>query len=164
MVSARIVEYHPERVLPLAEVRDRVLAQVRTQQAAAAARKDGEARLAALKQNPAETLPQDLVVSRTQTKDQPHQVIDAALRADIGKGPAVLGVDLGDEGYVAVKVVKRVEREANDPDNERIRPMVAQALSAAESMAYYEALKRRYKVEVKLKPATSEEAASAASK
>ena len=46
MVSARIVEHHPERILPLAEVRERVLAQVRADQAAAAAKKDGEALVA----------------------------------------------------------------------------------------------------------------------
>jgi peptidyl-prolyl cis-trans isomerase D len=164
LVSARIVEHQPERVLPLAEVRDRVLAQVRAKQAAAAARKDGEARIAALKANAAETLGAPLVLSRTKPEGQPRQVIDAALRADITKGPAAVGVDLGDQGYVALKVVKKVEREANDPDTERAKPYVSQAVSAAEQAAYYEALKRRYKTEVKpLAPATADEAASAAS-
>jgi peptidyl-prolyl cis-trans isomerase D len=164
LVSARIVEYHPERILPLAEVRDRVVTQVRLQQAAAAAKKEGEARVAALRQNANEALPQTLTLSRTQQQNQPRQVIDAVLRADIGKGPAAVGVDLGEQGYVAVKVVKRIDRDAKDPDNERARPFVAQTLSAAESAAYYEALKRRFKVDVKLKPVATEEAASAASK
>jgi peptidyl-prolyl cis-trans isomerase D len=164
LVSARVVEYHPERIQPLAEVRDRVLAQVRAQQAAAAARKDGEARVAALRQNPNETLPQTVTLSRSKPEGQPRQVVDAVLRADIAKGPAAVGVDLADEGFVAVKVVKRIERDPKDPDNERARPFVAQTLSAAESSAYYEALKRRNKVDVKLKTAAVEEAASAASK
>jgi peptidyl-prolyl cis-trans isomerase D len=149
LVSAHIVEHHPERTLPLAEVRQQVLDQVKAEQAAAAARKDGEARVAALKQNAGESLPQTLVLSRTKPEGQPRQVVDAALRADIGKGPAALGVDLADQGYVALRVNKRIEREANDPDNERARPYVQQALSAAESAAYYDALKRRYKVDIK---------------
>jgi len=164
LVSARIVEYHPERIQPLAEVRDRVLTQVRAQQAAAAARKDGEARVATLRQNPNEALPQTLTLSRSQTEKQPRKVIDAVLRADLAKGPAVAGVDLGDEGFVAIRVVKRIERAPSDPDNERARPFVAQTLSAAESAAYYEALKRRYKVDVTLKAQAADDAASAASK
>ena len=164
MVSARVVEHHPERILPLAEVRERVLGQLRTQQAAAAAKKDGEARVAAIRQNPAEALPLTVTLSRSQPQGQPRQVIDAVLRADIGKGPVAVGADLGEQGFVAVKVVKRVDRDANDPDNERARPFLAQTLSAAEAGAYYEALKRRFKVDLKLAATASEEAASAASK
>jgi peptidyl-prolyl cis-trans isomerase D len=145
-------------------VRERVLAQVRAKQAAAAARKDGEARIAALKANAAETLGAPLVLSRTKPEGQPRQVIDAALRADITKGPVAVGVDLGDQGFVALKVVKKVEREANDPDTERAKPYVSQAVAAAEQAAYYDALKRRYKTEVSpLAPASADEAASAAS-
>jgi len=162
LVSARVVEHHPERVLPLAEVRDRVLAEVKAQQAAALARKDGEARVAALKQNASETLPQTVQLSRTKPEGQGRQVIDAVLRADINKGPAVIGIDLGKEGYVAAKVVKHLDRPADDPDNERARPYVSQALSAAENAAYYDALKRRYKVDIKAEAAA--EVASAASK
>lgn len=166
LVSARIVEHRPERVLPLAEVRERVITEVRAKQAAAAAKKDGEARVAALKANAAEMLGTPLVLSRTKPEGQPRQVVDAALRADLSKGAAALGVDLGNEGFVVLKVVKKVDREANDPDTERAKPYVAQALAAAEQMAYYDALKRRYKTEVKPLAAApvADEAASAASK
>lgn len=166
LVSARIVEHRPERVLPLAEVRERVITEVRAKQAAAAAKKDGEARVAALKANAAEMLGTPLVLSRTKPEGQPRQVVDAALRADLSKGAAAVGVDLGDEGFVVLKVVKKVDREANDPDTERAKPYVAQALAAAEQMAYYDALKRRYKTEVKPLAAApvADEAASAASK
>ena len=163
LVSARVIEHHPERVQPLAEVRDRVLAEVKAQQAAAAAKKDGEAKVASLKANAAEALPQTVQLSRTKPEGQARQVVDAVLRADIAKGPAVIGIDLGKEGYVAAKVVKRIDRPADDPDNERAKPYVAQALSAAESAAYYDALKRRYKVDIKA-AALAADAASAASK
>jgi hypothetical protein len=56
-----------------------VLEQLKVEQAAAAARKDGEARMAALKQNPADTLGQSLLVSRA-IQGQPRQVVEAALR------------------------------------------------------------------------------------
>jgi peptidyl-prolyl cis-trans isomerase D len=165
LVSARIIEHRPERVLPLAEVRERVLAAVRASQAAAAAKKDGEARVAVLKQNPAENLGPALAVSRTRPEGQPRDVIDAALRADITKGPVAVGVALGEQGYVAVKVVKKLEREANDPDAERAKPYIGQALASAEQAAYYDALKRRYKTEITpAKAASADEAASGTAK
>lgn len=163
LVSARIVEHHPERILPLAEVRERVLAQLRADQAAAAAKKDGEALVEALRKNPAESAGPTITVSRTRPEGQARPVVDAVLRADLGKDPVAIGVDLGAEGYVAARVLKLAERDAKDPDNERARPYVAQALSAAESAAYYELLKRRLKVEVKA-PAASADAASGAAK
>ncbi|MFO1340606.1 MAG: SurA N-terminal domain-containing protein [Burkholderiaceae bacterium] len=163
LVSARVVEHHPERILPLAEVRDRVLAQVRADQAAAAARKDGEALVATLRKNPAEAAGATITVSRTRPEGQARPVVDAVLKADLSKGPAAIGVDLGAEGYVAARVLKLAERDAKDPDNERAKPYVAQALSAAESAAYYDLLKRRLKVEIKV-PAASSDAASAPAK
>ena len=160
LVSARIVDYKPERVQPLADVKAQVLEKLRSSQATAAAKKDGEALLASIRKNPAEALPQTLTVSRTQAQSAPRQVIEAALKADLGKGPVAVGVDLGEQGYAVVKVLKIVPREAADPDNERARPFVNQALAAAESQAYYEALKKRYKVDIQLPAADS--AASAA--
>ncbi|WP_374673783.1 SurA N-terminal domain-containing protein [Ideonella sp.] len=149
LVSARVIEHRPERVRPLAEVREQVLGLVRVEQAAAAARKDGEARLAALKQNPAEALAQPaVVVSRTQPQGQPRPVVDAVLRADIAKGPAAVGVDLGEQGYAVARVAKRLPRDGGDPDNERARPFLRQAMASAQAEAYYEALKRRHQVKV----------------
>ena len=98
-----------------------------------------------------------------QSREQPRPVIEAVLRADLSKGPAVIGVDLGNDGFMVARVVKRVDRDAKDPDNERAKSYVAQTVTAAESAAYYEALKRRYKVKLE-KAAGVAEAASAASK
>ncbi|OYT88147.1 MAG: peptidylprolyl isomerase [Burkholderiales bacterium PBB6] len=163
LVSARVVEYHPERVLPLVEVRAQVLEQVRIEQAASAARKDGQARVEALKKSPEDKLPQSLMVSRTGAQGLPRQIIDAALRADVSKGAVAVGVDMGNQGFVAMKVVRQVPREATDADVERARPYVAQALAAAESAAFLEALKKRFKVEVKLPAATAAADAAASS-
>ena len=89
-----------------------------------------------------------VVVSRTQAAGQPREVVEAALRADLAQGPAVQGVDLGERGFAVLRVVKVVAREANDPDNARAQPYVARALAEAESAAYYDSLKRRFKVEL----------------
>ncbi|TDM09187.1 MAG: peptidylprolyl isomerase [Ideonella sp. MAG2] len=162
LVSARIVEHKPERVLPLAEVKAQVLERVRTEQATKAARTEGEARLAAVKAKPTEMQAPSQTISRTQAQNLPRPVVEAVLKADISKGPAVVGVDLGSEGYAVVKVNKLVAREATDPDNERAKPFVSQALAKAEEAAYYEALKRRLKVKITA-PASASTAASAPS-
>jgi peptidyl-prolyl cis-trans isomerase D len=164
MVSARVVEYRPEQVRPLNEVRADVLKSVLIEQAAAAARKDGEARLAALRAAPNESLGASLTVSRTQTQGLTRQVVDAALQANISKGPAVVGVDLGTAGYGVLKVVGQVKREATDPDAERARPYITQALGTAETAAFYEGLKRRMKVTIKAAAPVAQDAAASAIK
>jgi len=148
LVSARIVAYKPERAQPLADVKDKVRDAVRRTQAAAAARKDGEAKVAALRKDAAETLPQSATVSRSQRGQVPPPVLDAALKADVGKGPAILPVDLGDAGFVALRVVKALPRDPADQQSEGAKGLVEQSLKDAESQAYFEALKARYKAKV----------------
>jgi peptidyl-prolyl cis-trans isomerase D len=151
LVSARVTDYHPEQVQPLAQVQAQVLEQLRAEQAAAAARKDGDALLATQKKDAGAALPLTVTVSRTQSQDIPSQVVKAALQADLsGKAPVAVGVDLGRQGYAVVKVLRVVERDtAKDADEPRARAAVDQAAAAAEAAAYFEWLKRRFKVEVK---------------
>ena len=69
-------------------------------QAAAMARKDGEARLAALKAAPghrAGRAPRSMV-SRAQARDLPREIVDAVLKAPTASLPGAIGVDLGDAG------------------------------------------------------------------
>jgi hypothetical protein len=55
-----------------------------------------------------------------------------------------------------------VPRAAGDADLARAKPYMAQALAQAEEAAYYDALKRRHKVELKLAAPAAPPAASAA--
>jgi peptidyl-prolyl cis-trans isomerase D len=148
MASARVIKHEPARTMPLAEVKDRVRAAVVAQQAAALARKDGEARLAAAKQSEV-ALPVKATVSRSQPQGLPRQVLDAVLKADVSKGPAIVGVDAGELGYVVARVLKVQAREVPPGGDAPLRAQVAQAWSAAETEAYLSALKQRYKAKVK---------------
>jgi peptidyl-prolyl cis-trans isomerase D len=151
LVSARITQYTPAATPPLAEVSTRVREKVVAIQAAALARKEGEARLAALKQAPATDLGTPLqVVSRAQAKDAPRPVIDAVLKAPTATLPAVTGVELGDDGFVVARVVKVLGRDPVAADATRAAAQYAQTWAAAEAQAYYAALKSRFKVEVNL--------------
>lgn len=150
LASARVVEYSPARALPLAEVKDKVRAQLIDEQAAALARKEGQARLAALKAaGPGEALPQSLTVSRAQPANLPRALLDAVLRADASKLPAAEGVDLGDEGYAVVRVMQVLPAELPKGGEDALRGQYAQVWGAAEADAYVAALKKRYKAEVK---------------
>ncbi len=150
LVAGRVVKYESAHVLPLADVKDRIRGRLVVAQAAALARKLGEARLAELRAAPATTMPETrLIVSRAQASEQPAAIVDAALKAPTATLPAYLGVDLGDPGYAVVKIGKVLGRDPVTADVTRAQSQYAQAWGDAESQAYYNALKSRFKVEIK---------------
>jgi peptidyl-prolyl cis-trans isomerase D len=142
--------------LPFAEVRDRVRERVLATRGAEAARKEGMDKLAAWKANPAQAeLPAAVVVSREEAQKQPQQVVEAALRADSAALPALVGVDLGAQGYAVVKVNKALPREAPAPAAAlQERQQYTQWWTAAEGLSYYNVLKDRFKTQIMVaKPA-----------
>jgi peptidyl-prolyl cis-trans isomerase D len=92
-------------------------------------------------------------------------VVDAVLRADATQLPQWVGVDLGAQGYVVVRVIKRVERAAPAADAQRQeRAQYAQWWMQAEGQAYYQWLQERLKVQIKVpRPANAVPAARSAS-
>jgi peptidyl-prolyl cis-trans isomerase D len=146
LASARIVEYMPAHTRPLAEVREQVLERVTTAQAAEMARKDGLALLAQLKQAPDTKLPDTAVVGRAAAPNVPPTVVDAVLRADATKLPQPLGVDLGEQGYMVVRVLSVMGPDMALVNQPNVQTQVVQALANAEAQAYYSALKDRFKV------------------
>ncbi len=162
LAAARIVQHQPARVQALAEVQAQVRARVVAEQAAAAARKTGEARLAALRAGAdASALPPALAFSRSNAQGQPRELVEAVLGADASKLPAWLGVSLGDAGYAVVRVNAVKPPAADAPELTQLLPRYAQAWGAAESQAYYNALKARYKVKVESAAVAAATAASA---
>lgn len=151
LVSGRITQYTPARTLPLAEVKDRVRARLQQQRGAELARKEGAEKLAAWKANPAvATLPAALVVSRDQTQQLPAQVVSATLSADASAVPVLVGVDLGPQGYAIVKVLKVVPREAQTATAQQDQAQYSQSWTSAESLAYFNVLKQRFKADIKV--------------
>lgn len=146
LASARVVLHQPARVLPLPEVRERVRERVVAEQAAAAARKEGEARLASLRTNLEGTLKDRATLSRMDPQGMPRVVMDAVLKADAGKLPVALGVDLAAAGYLVARVERVLPRQQSDAETKLLQGQYGQAFSQAEAQAYYEALKARYKV------------------
>ena len=164
LISGRIVQHTPARTLPLAEVKDRVRERVIAAQGAELAKKEGQAKLAAWQANPASaTLPEAITVSREQAQRIPAPVIEAALRADGTKLPAIVGVDLGAQGYAVMRVNKVLERDTKGANIAEDRQQVSTWWTNAEALAYYESLKARLKVEIKAaKPVAKKDELTAA--
>ena len=158
LVSGRLTQYTPARTRPLAEVKEVVRQRWLAVRGAEEARKDGAAKLSAWKAAPASaTLQGAVLVSRdpTQSPRQSVQLVEAALKADTAALPVFVGVDLGAQGYAVVKVVKVMAREpAQEAAAQQERNQYAQWWTSAESLAYYNTLKERFKTEIKVaKPA-----------
>ncbi|RZL92931.1 MAG: peptidyl-prolyl cis-trans isomerase [Variovorax sp.] len=150
LASGRVTQYTPARALPLEEVKDKVRAQLVAERAAALAKAEGEAKLAAWQANPAgANLGAPVMVSRLEAQSQPAPVIESALRADTGKLPVLVGVDLGAQGYAVVRVNKAVPRTPPVPEvAQQEKEQFAQAVAGAENAAYYDMLKNRFKAEI----------------
>ena len=165
-VAAHVVEYSPQHTRPLAEVHDLVVAAVRADMATQAAKKDGEARVAAALKDPALALPLTATVSRFQpSRDVPREVSEAAQKANLAKGPVTLGVALPGGGYAALRVLKSTPHAPTPAEAEQAKNAVLAATQDAEAQAVYDSLKARYKVKLyddRIARVTSQAASSAA--
>ena len=166
LAAGRVVQYAAAHQLPLNEVSAKVREKLVAQQAAALARKEGEARLAALQKTPEAALSgAPVTVSRAQLRELPRPLVDAVLKAGASNLPLFVGVELGEQGYALAKLTKVLGRDPVAADPLRSQAQYVQAWSDAESQAYYAALKSRFKVEVKAGTAApAEPGASAAQK
>ena len=150
LAAGRVTQYTPAHPMPLAEVKDKIRAQLITERAAVMAKAEGEAKLAAwTAKADGATIGAPVTVSRREVQAQPIAVIDAALRADASKLPALVGVDLGTQGYAVVRVTKVVPRTPSAPEQtQQENAQVGQSVTAAEELAYYNLLKERFKAEI----------------
>ena len=150
LVAGRIVQYAPAHTRGFDEVKAQVRELVVARKAAELARKEGEAKLAAWKAAPASAqLAAPVTLSRQDMAKEPAVVVEAALRADPAGLPALVGVDLGVEGYAVVRVNKVLPRDT--PTRTQAQKEVAQytrAWGLAEAIAYYDTLKDRFKVQM----------------
>ncbi|QIM52392.1 SurA N-terminal domain-containing protein [Hydrogenophaga crocea] len=150
LVAARIVEHRPAHTQPLAEVREQARSRLVAQRAAELAKEEAEKQLAAWKGGAdAAAMGPVLKVSRESAQSMDPRVLDAALAADPKALPAWIGVPLGQQGHAVVQVVKVLPR-AEVPAERQAQEVqqVGQGWSGAESEAYYETLKARFKARI----------------
>lgn len=152
LVSARVVGYSPARPLALNEVKDQVRERLVASRALEQAKKEGSEKLAALQANPsAVAMPAAVTVSRDAAQGLAGAVVDAALKVSPAKLPGFAGADVGGQGYVVVRVNKVLPRNAvEEAKGRQEQAQYAQWVAASESGAYYENLKQRFKVQIKV--------------
>lgn len=150
LVSGRVLSYAPATVRPLAEVKDQVRKQLEQERAAALAREQGQARLAAWRSNAeGAQLGSSLTVSRDQAQNQNPLIVDAALRANTATLPAWTGVDLAEQGYAVIRVNKVLARDQDNKDKElQAQQQFTQLWASAEAQAYLAQLKQQFKAEI----------------
>ena len=162
MVAGRVTQYTPARTLAFDEVQAQVKQLYTEEKSAELARKEGEAKLAAWTAQPdsATGLAAPVVVSRDQPKNQPRALIDAALSAKADTLPAWTGVSLGLQGYAIAKITQVIPGTAPADEAAQRHQLYQQWLAKAEGLAYYEMLKERFKVQIKVpRPTEAQDAA-----
>ena len=149
LVAGHVVKYTAAQKQAFADVKELARSQLTARRSAEIARKEGAVKLALWQKSDADAVwsTAAVTVSRAKTGDQPRAVVDAALRASPERMPVHAGVDLGDDGYAIVKVVKIGGADpAVAGDAGKVREQYGQLWAQAESEAYYRALKERFNV------------------
>jgi peptidyl-prolyl cis-trans isomerase D len=152
LVSARVTQHNPARMPQLADVKDKVRDLLVKKLATEQAKKAGEARLAALKANPADAagLEAAVAVSRAKPQGLSRAQLEAVLGADAAKLPAAVGVTADDGGYVVARINQLQPRDVTVIDDKRATQQYGGAWARAESQAYLAALKSQYKAAIKV--------------
>lgn len=145
LVAGRVIEFKPAAKRPLAEVDAVIRQRVAQEEAAAMAKKAGEAKLAAAKASgSAEGFGAAKVVTRSKQPEIHPTAAVAVLKADATKLPAYVGVDVPGVGYGVYRIAK-VSQPAELDMNRRTaeQAQIAQALGQQENFSYVEALKKK---------------------
>lgn len=163
LVAGRVLKHTPARKLPFEAVEQQVRAALVAERAGELARKDGQAQLEAWRKGaaPSDKLKPMVTLSRAQQSDESPVIIEAALKADTATLPSWTSVDLGPQGLAVIKVDKVLARDPALGQPQQLQAQYGQLWAAAESQAYYETLKERFKV--KLTPGDMAASAAAGS-
>ena len=150
LVAARIVDYKPAALQPFESVKVAIETMLRHQEAQALARKDGEARLEALRKGE-DKLAWGAVkrVSRLDHNVLPPAAVATVFRMETAKLPAFAGAELPGNGFALFSLNKVEAGEVLD--EARKQAMLGQLANLEmqeEVQSYLAALRHRYKVEI----------------
>ncbi|WP_312436110.1 SurA N-terminal domain-containing protein [Achromobacter sp.] len=150
MLAVRVAAVEPAHVPPLDKVSEVIRAKLLAERSAEAAKKAGEAALAANKANPAaapEGFGPAITVSRQNPQDLPRTVLDAVMRLPSAALPAFSGVQSGVD-YTLVRLEKVEAGQSEAAGKERVAQQLSGAWGQAETEAVIRMLREQYKVNV----------------
>lgn len=150
LVAGRVIEFKPAAKRPLAEVDAVIRQRVAQEEAAAMAKKAGEARLAAAKASgSAEGFGAAKVITRAKQPEIHPTAAVAVLKADATKLPAYVGVDVPGVGFGVYRIAKVSQPAQLDLTRRAAeQAQIAQALGQQENFSYVEALKQKAKAKI----------------
>lgn len=147
LVSARIVKHMPAALRSFDEAQPELRARWVAQAALKAARDDAAQKMSAWQKSPEQAaMPAAVQMSRKTIFNQPPAVLDAALRLPENTLPAWTVVELGKEGVALLKVNKVLPLDISPQELRETQGQFGAYWGRAEADAYYQALKRKYKV------------------
>lgn len=150
LIAGHVIEYKPVTTRPFEEVKASIRERVTQTEAAALARKAGEAKLDALKSGgEAGGFAETKTVSRVKPQGINQVALPAVMKADTAKLPAYVGVDLGMQGYGVYRINKVAQPTQPDAARRQAeRQQIENALAQQDLLAYIEALKKDAKVQI----------------
>jgi peptidyl-prolyl cis-trans isomerase D len=156
LVAGRVVEFKPAAKRPLAEVEAAIRQRIAQEEATRLARQAGEAKLAAVKASGDATgFGEAKLLSRTMQQPTINQsAAVAVLKADVSKLPAYVGVEIPGQGYGVYRIGKvTMPPQPDQARRKQEAEAIARAVGGSELYGYIEALKRKAKAKVNVKPA-----------
>ncbi|WP_313700661.1 SurA N-terminal domain-containing protein [Achromobacter sp.] len=149
MLAVRVAAIEPAHVPPLDKVSDVIRAKLLDERSAEAAKKAGEAALAANKADPASTegFGPAITVTRQNPQDLSRPVLDAVMRLPSATLPAFTGVQSGVD-YTLVRLEKVEAGKSDAADKERLAQQLSGAWGQAENEALIRMLRQQYEVNV----------------
>lgn len=161
LVAARVIDAKPATILPFAEARAAIEKRLSLDEAKKLAAQEGEAKLAALKQNKGVDTRWDAPrrVSRLDTKGIPRAGIDAIFKAPAASLPTFAGATAADGGY-AIYLISAVVPAASDDKNPKaqaLRERYQQLIANKEFAAWIAMLRDKAGVEINEKALQAKE-------
>ena len=149
MLAVRVAAIEPAHVPPLDKVSEVIRAKLLDERSAEAAKKAGEAALAANKADPAATegFGPAITVTRQNPQDLSRPVLDAVMRLPSATLPAFTGVQSGVD-YTLVRLEKVEAGKSDAADKERLAQQLSGAWGQAENEALIRMLRQQYEVNV----------------
>lgn len=149
LIAGRIVEYKPVVKRPFEEVKGAITAAVTQIEAAALAKKEGEAKLQALKaaDNTA-GFSEAKTISRLKGQDVPAPALSALFKADVQKLPAFVGMDAPGNGYVIYRIGKVSPGTPDEARRTSERTQLDDVQAQTEMFSYVENLKKKAKATI----------------
>jgi peptidyl-prolyl cis-trans isomerase D len=154
LVAGRVVEFKPAAKRPLAEVDGAIRQLVTQEEALRLARQAGEAKLAAARKGDVAGFGEPKLVSRTKEQTINPTAALAVLKADTSKLPAYVGVDVPGAGYGVYRITKVGQPAQTDAARRKAEAeQIGRAVGNADMYGYIEALKKKAKAKINVKPA-----------